>query len=116
MFETNPELFVVVKVDIGGCGIFWNGELDLSADEIWENGITVEKTELSELEKEKIMRATHKIGDRYYRINGRTIAKRSDSTGLFYVLEDDGEWRVSGWAMNKFYDAASDCVEIILSR
>lgn len=39
-FETNMELFKQVQVDIGGYGIFWNDDLDLHAEEIWENGIT----------------------------------------------------------------------------
>lgn len=38
VFETMPELFEQVKVDVGGYGIFWNDELDLAADEIWNCG------------------------------------------------------------------------------
>lgn len=38
IFETMPELFGQVQVDVGGCGISWNDELDLSAEEIWDNG------------------------------------------------------------------------------
>lgn len=38
VFETTPLLFKQVKVDVGGCGISWNDELDLSAEEIWDNG------------------------------------------------------------------------------
>lgn len=34
----NKELFNKVKVDIGGYGIVWNEELDLSSEEIWING------------------------------------------------------------------------------
>ena len=34
----NKELFVKVKVDIGGYGIVWNEDIDLSSEEIWENG------------------------------------------------------------------------------
>ena len=34
----NIELFNKVKVDIGGYGIVWNEELDLSSEEIWNNG------------------------------------------------------------------------------
>ena len=46
-FETltkEPGLFEQVKVDVGGCGISWNDELDLSAEEIWHNGVTTGKT------------------------------------------------------------------------
>lgn len=32
------ELFYGVEVDVGGCGIIWNDELDLSCEELWENG------------------------------------------------------------------------------
>ena len=32
----------IVLVDVGGYGIIWNDELDLSCDELWDNGTTVE--------------------------------------------------------------------------
>lgn len=34
----NDNLFKKVKVDIGGYGISWNEDIDLSCEEIWENG------------------------------------------------------------------------------
>lgn len=36
--QSHPELFFRVKVDAGGYGVSWNDELDLEAEEIWENG------------------------------------------------------------------------------
>lgn len=33
-------LFEQVKVDAGGYGISWNNEIDLSCNELWENGYT----------------------------------------------------------------------------
>ena len=33
------ELFYGVYVDIGGNGIVWNDDTDLSCDELWENGV-----------------------------------------------------------------------------
>lgn len=39
--ESNND-FGGVYVDIGGYGIIWNDELDLSCDELWDNGATVE--------------------------------------------------------------------------
>ncbi len=36
--ENNYELFSNVKVDIGGYGISWNDEIDISCNELWENG------------------------------------------------------------------------------
>ena len=35
-------LFSEVTVDVGGHGIVWNDDLDLSCDELWENGVLVE--------------------------------------------------------------------------
>ena len=34
-------LFFDVTVDVGGHGIVWNDDLDLSCDELWENGVEV---------------------------------------------------------------------------
>ena len=39
-FREDLELFNTVKVDIGGYGITWNEELDISCDELWINGVT----------------------------------------------------------------------------
>ncbi len=39
--ESNND-FGNVYVDVGGYGIIWNDELDLSCDELWENGVEVE--------------------------------------------------------------------------
>ncbi|NHM16998.1 DUF2442 domain-containing protein [Eggerthellaceae bacterium zg-887] len=35
-------LFGSVEVDQGGYGIVWNDDLDLSCDELWENGVEVQ--------------------------------------------------------------------------
>ena len=37
-----PHIFSEVIVDVGGYGIVWNDDLDLSCDELWENGIVTE--------------------------------------------------------------------------
>ncbi len=41
-FLSNPAEFACVSVDTGGYGIVWNDDLDLSCDELWENGVAVE--------------------------------------------------------------------------
>lgn len=41
--ENDPALFACVIVDVGGYGIIWGDDLDLSCDELWENG-TIVKT------------------------------------------------------------------------
>lgn len=40
--KNNPTEFSGVYVDVGGYGIVWNDDLDLSCDELWENGTTVD--------------------------------------------------------------------------
>lgn len=37
-----PHLFKQIKVDVGGYGISWNDEIDLSCDELWDNGVSYE--------------------------------------------------------------------------
>ena len=34
----DEELFKKVKIDVGGYGISWNEDIDLSCEEIWQNG------------------------------------------------------------------------------
>lgn len=41
-FKGRSEEFGDVRVDVGGYGIVWNDELDVSCDELWENGQEVE--------------------------------------------------------------------------
>lgn len=38
----DEDLFSDVTVDVGGHGIVWNDDLDLSCEELWENGVAVE--------------------------------------------------------------------------
>lgn len=40
--KDHPEEYRAVQVDVGGYGIIWDDELDLSCDELWEHGVTVE--------------------------------------------------------------------------
>ncbi|MSS19481.1 DUF2442 domain-containing protein [Pseudoramibacter porci] len=40
--KRSKALFSQVKVDIGGYGVIWNDALDLSCDELYENGTRVE--------------------------------------------------------------------------
>lgn len=42
--KVEPGLFEQVRVDVGGYGVSWNDELDLSAEEIWQNGVITGKT------------------------------------------------------------------------
>ncbi len=48
--KDQPEVFASVTVDVGGYGIVWNDDLDLSCDELWENG-NAEKKLMEELKR-----------------------------------------------------------------
>ncbi len=39
----DKELFFKVKVDQGEYGIIWNENIDLSCEEIWQNGIIIKE-------------------------------------------------------------------------
>lgn len=39
--QCRPELFYGVEVDVGGYGVVWDDDLDLSCDELYANGETV---------------------------------------------------------------------------
>lgn len=36
-----PGMFAEVYADVGGYGVVWNDDIDLSCDELWENGTEV---------------------------------------------------------------------------
>ena len=40
--KDNQAEFACVSADVGGYGIVWNDDLDLSCDELWENGVQVD--------------------------------------------------------------------------
>lgn len=33
----NPDIFNLVQVEAGGYGVYWNEDIDISEDELWEN-------------------------------------------------------------------------------
>ena len=37
----NNKIYEMAKIDAGGLGISWNENIDLSSEEIWENGIEI---------------------------------------------------------------------------
>ncbi len=41
LLANSPNIFKNVKVDIGGYGISWNSDIDLSCNELWDNGISL---------------------------------------------------------------------------
>lgn len=41
--KDNPDIFYKIQVDVGGYGVIWNDDLDISCDELYANG-TIIKT------------------------------------------------------------------------
>lgn len=77
VFETNIDLFNQVQVDTGGYGISWNDDLDLNAEDIWEDGIEVGKKEVDivALLAESLIKART--------IAGMTQKQLSKATGIY---------------------------------
>jgi hypothetical protein len=42
-FLADDSLFKLVKTDLGGYGISWNNEVDLSESELWMHGVSPEQ-------------------------------------------------------------------------
>ncbi len=77
VFENDVDLFNRVQVDMGGYGISWNDDLDLDAEDIWEDGIEVSKKEVDVVD----LLAENLIGARD--IVGMTQKQLSESTGIY---------------------------------
>ena len=43
VLEEVDGLFEQVRVDAGGYGVFWNDDIDLACDELYENGSEIEE-------------------------------------------------------------------------
>jgi hypothetical protein len=37
-----PSVFKLAQVEVGGIGVYWTKNLDISVYDLWEDGITVE--------------------------------------------------------------------------
>lgn len=78
VFESDVELFKQVQVDMGGYGISWNDDLDLDAEDIWEDGIeTGNKQEIDIVMDlaENLIKAREVVG--------MTQKQLSESTGIY---------------------------------
>lgn len=102
--KEHPEVFDTVQVDVGGYGIVWNEELDLSCDELWEHGMQVDTpfdglmalsdaTQLWGLSESTLRKA---------------IAYGKLRNGID-VCKFGKQWVVSIEAMNREYPQPSEC-------
>ena len=65
VFNIHPEIFEQVKVDVGGYGISWDDDLDLAAEEIWNNGEStdaIHKVDVLSVLGANLTKAREKIG------------------------------------------------------
>lgn len=42
VLKEKPGFFAAAEVDVGGYGVIWGDELDISCDELWANGVAVD--------------------------------------------------------------------------
>ena len=76
-FEIVHGLFEQARVDVGGHGISWNDELDLDANDIWEDGIETGKEHINAIDMvaSELMKIRHEVG--------MTQKQLSDITGIY---------------------------------
>lgn len=76
-FLTISGLFEQVRVDMGGYGISWNDNLDLDANDIWEDGIEVGRETIDAIDMlaSELMRARALVG--------MTQKQLADATGIY---------------------------------
>lgn len=76
-FETNSNLFNQVQVDAGGYGISWNDNLDLDAEDIWENGneVCVHDVDVVFLLADSLTKMRDKVG--------MTQKQLAETTGIY---------------------------------
>ena len=78
IFETDKQLFSSVKIDVGGYGISWNDDLDLDAEEIWENG-----TETGKQNKLDTLTLLAENLSKAREISGITQKELAETTGIY---------------------------------
>lgn len=78
IFETDKQLFNSGKVDVGGYGISWNDDLDLDAEEIWENG-----TETGKQNKLDTLTLLAENLSKAREISGITQKELAKTTGIY---------------------------------
>ena len=78
VLRNDKDLYNKVQVDTGGYGLSWNDDLDLAAEEIWENGVevgTIKDVELIDTVAVKLMEARSKAG--------MTQKQLAEATGIY---------------------------------
>lgn len=97
------EMFGGVGVDVGGYGIVWNDDLDLSCDELWDNGEVVH-TPFDGL-------IAFSDATQLWGLNESTLRKAISYGKLINgvdVCKFGKQWVVSVEAMNREYGTSSD--------
>lgn len=102
--EDSPDKFMRVTVDVGGYGIIWDDDLDLSCDELWENGVTV-KTPFDGL-------IAFSDATELWKLNESTLRKAISYGKLINgvdVCKFGKQWVVSVDAMRREYGTICQC-------
>ena len=68
----DENLFRKVKVDVGGKGIIWNDDIDISSEELWTNGVNINDIKDDDISKEEIKAAEEALEE--YEKNPKTYS------------------------------------------
>ena len=102
--EDSSDKFMHVTVDVGGYGIIWDDDLDLSCDELWEHGVTV-KTPFDGL-------MAFSDATELWNLNESTLRKAISYGKLINgvdVCKFGKQWVVSVDAMRREYGTICQC-------
>ena len=102
--EDSSDKFMRVTVDVGGYGIIWDDDLDLSCDELWEHGVTV-KTPFDGL-------MAFSDATELWNLNESTLRKAISYGKLINgvdVCKFGKQWVVSVDAMRREYGTICQC-------
>jgi len=101
--KNDDDLYNSVSVDIGGYGIVWNDEIDISCDELWEKGVRI-KSQFDGL-------MAFSDATKFWNLNESTLRK-AISYGKLKVGVDvckyGKQWVVSTKAMEREYGKITD--------
>ena len=102
--EDSSNKFMRVTVDVGGYGIIWDDDLDLSCDELWEHGVT-DKTPFDGL-------MAFSDATELWKLNESTLRKAISYGKLINgvdVCKFGKQWVVSVDAMRREYGTICQC-------
>lgn len=108
--EKESELYKAVTVDVGGYGVVWNDELDLDAEEIWQDGVRtgiVYDVDIKLAVAESLIEARNSIGMTQKQLSESAAMYQSDISKI-----ENGTANPSVQTLKRIADAMDMMVKI----